>query len=212
MAKIIGVSKFERLFREAAGLDVDKNDLARLNDFVRQKVYDLLLAAQATAKDNQRDVIQLHDLPLTLGFKESMRAFDGLDTALELQPILDQLVALPPLDLAYSYEMEAELPRLVGGLTVALARAFKILDPTVKNPQSGHWERAMAIFDLLFSRAGQDLDSGCAWQVQHCVSGRPGRSRFGNHESLLRRLQSLAQRLHLQTLPQQPEGGEKVSQ
>ena len=66
MAKIIGVSKFERLFREAAGLDVDKNDLARLNDFVRQKVYDLLLAAQATAKDNQRDVIQLHDLPLTL--------------------------------------------------------------------------------------------------------------------------------------------------
>lgn len=150
MAKIIGVSKFERLFQEAAGLDVDKNDLARLNDFVRQKVYDLLLAAQATAKDNQRDVIQLHDLPLTLGFKESMRAFDGLDTALELQPILDQLVALPPLDLAYSYEMEAELPRLVGGLTVALARAFKILDPKVKNPQSVHWERAMAIFDLLF--------------------------------------------------------------
>ena len=87
MAKIIGVSKFERLFREAAGLDVDKNDLARLNDFVRQKVYELLLAAQATAKDNQRDVIQLHDLPLTLGFKESMRAFDGLDTALELQPV-----------------------------------------------------------------------------------------------------------------------------
>ena len=146
MAKIIGVSKFERLFREAAGLDVDKNDLARLNDFVRQKVYDLLLAA----KDNQRDVIQLHDLPLTLGFKESMRAFDGLDTALELQPILDQLVALPPLDRAYSYEMEAELPRLVGGLTVALARAFKILDPKVKNPQSVHWERARAIFDLLF--------------------------------------------------------------
>ena len=27
---------------------MDKNDLARLNDFVRQKVYDLLLAAQAT--------------------------------------------------------------------------------------------------------------------------------------------------------------------
>ena len=37
-----------------------------------------------------------------------------------------------------------------GGLTVALARAFKILDPKVKNPQSVHWERAMAIFDLLF--------------------------------------------------------------
>lgn len=111
MAKIIGVSKFERLFREAAGLDVDKNDLARLNDFVRQKVYDLLLAAQATAKDNQRDVIQLHDLPLTLGFKESMRAFDGLDTALELQPILDQLVALPPLDLSFLRALRGAHPQ-----------------------------------------------------------------------------------------------------
>ena len=78
---------------------------------------------------------------------------------------------------------------------------LKVKEPTAIN------KKHLKLYEVLTY-----LDSGCAWQVQHCVSGRPGRSRFGNHESLLRRLQSLAQRLHLQTLPQQPEGGEKVSQ
>ncbi|MFC9631532.1 DUF1931 family protein [Streptomyces mirabilis] len=31
---VMGVSKFERFFRAAAGLDVDKNDLKRYRDFV----------------------------------------------------------------------------------------------------------------------------------------------------------------------------------
>ncbi|SHK44498.1 DUF1931 family protein [Rhodothermus profundi] len=149
MADLMAVAKFERLFRMAAGLDVDKSDLKRLTDFLRQKIYDLLLAAQATARANGRDVIQVHDLPVTNGLRESIRVFETLDTELELEPILEHLATLPPLDLAYSYEVEAELPRLVGALTVALARAFKILDPDVKNPQALHWERAMEIFNLL---------------------------------------------------------------
>jgi hypothetical protein len=37
----------------------------------------------------------------------------------------------------------------VGGLSVALARTFKVLDPDLKNPSSRHWERAFRIFDLL---------------------------------------------------------------
>lgn len=149
MADLMAVSKFERLFRLAAGLDVDKSDLKRLNDFVRQKVYDLLLAAQATARANGRDVIEVQDLPITKGLRESIQAFEALDTELELEPILAHLAELPPLELAYSYEVEAELPRLVGALTVALAKAFKVLDPEVKNPQPLHWERAIDIFNLL---------------------------------------------------------------
>ena len=39
----IAISKFERFFREAAGLDVDKDDVKRHSDFVYQKLYDLLL-------------------------------------------------------------------------------------------------------------------------------------------------------------------------
>ncbi|MCG0283749.1 DUF1931 family protein [Streptomyces sp. PSAA01] len=37
---VMGVSKFERFFRAAAGLDVDRNDLKRYGDFVDAKLYD----------------------------------------------------------------------------------------------------------------------------------------------------------------------------
>ena len=149
MAHVMGVSKFERLFRQAAGLDVDKNDLRRLSDFVQAKIHDLLLVAEAAARANARDVVQLWDLPITKGLQESFQAFDKLDTELELDPILEMIAGLPMLDLAYSTEVEEQMPRIVGGLTVALARTFKVLDPKVKNPQSEHWDRATEIFNLL---------------------------------------------------------------
>ena len=40
---VMNVSKFERFFRVAGGLDVDKTDLKRYSDFVHRKAYDLLL-------------------------------------------------------------------------------------------------------------------------------------------------------------------------
>jgi hypothetical protein len=146
---VMGVARFERFFRAAAGLDVDKDDLKRFDDFVGQQVYDLLLIAQAAAKANRRDVVQPSDLPITKGLQESIHDFERIDQEVELQPILDQLAARPPLDLSLSEEVEARLPAIVGGLAVALARTLKIIDPDVKNPQSRHWERAFRIFDLL---------------------------------------------------------------
>ncbi len=146
---IMGISQFERFFRQAASLDVDKSDLKRMSDFLNQKLYDLLIIGVAKAKANGRDVIQVHDLPITKGLQESIHRFRSLEIALELEPILAQLATLPPLDLAYSDEVEAKLPEIVGGLTYALAQSFKIIDPTVKNPLTEHWERATAIFDLL---------------------------------------------------------------
>jgi hypothetical protein len=145
----MGVARFERFFRAAAGLDVDKDDLKRFDDFVGQQVYDLLLIAQAAAKANRRDVVQPSDLPITKGLQESIHDFERIDQEVELQPILDQLAARPQLDLSLSEEVEARLPAIVGGLAVALARTLKIIDPDVKNPQSRHWERAFRIFDLL---------------------------------------------------------------
>ena len=146
---VMGVARFERFFRAAAGLDVDKDDLKRFDDFVGQQVYDLLLIAQAAAKANRRDVVQPSDLPITKGLQESIHDFERIDQEVELQPILDQLAARPQLDLSLSEEVEARLPAIVGGLAVALARTLKIIDPGVKNPQSRHWERAFRIFDLL---------------------------------------------------------------
>ena len=75
--------------------------------------------------------------------------FRSLDAEIELQPILDDLLARPPLDLAYSVETEARFPEIAGGLSVALARSFKIIDPSAKNPQNEQWEPSFRIFDLL---------------------------------------------------------------
>jgi hypothetical protein len=42
---VMSVARFERFFRIAAGLDVDKKDLKRYSDFVNQKTHDLLMDA-----------------------------------------------------------------------------------------------------------------------------------------------------------------------
>jgi hypothetical protein len=146
---VVGVPRFERLFRLAAGLDVDKADLKRYSDFINRKIYDLLIRGQAAAKANDRDVIEPFDLPITKGLQESIHEFRELDEELELKPILEHLTSQPPLDLAYGVETETRLPEVAGGLSLALARTFKIIDPDLKNPQSHHWERSFRIFDLL---------------------------------------------------------------
>jgi hypothetical protein len=150
----MGVSEFERFFREAASLNIDKDDLRRYNDFVNRKIYDLLVIGQAKAKANGRDVIEDWDLPVTKGLQETIHDFRKMDEAAQLQPILEQLVALPELpppglNMTYGEELERRLPGIAGGLSLALARAFKILDPNVENPQTEQWERAFRIFDLL---------------------------------------------------------------
>jgi hypothetical protein len=41
---------------------------------------------------------------------------------------------LPQIDLPHSAETEARLPVIAAGLSLALARTFKIIDPEVKHP------------------------------------------------------------------------------
>jgi len=146
---VFGVARFERFFRLAAELDVDKDDLKRFSDFVEHKLYDLLLIGQATASANLRDLVEPYDLPITKGFQENIHQFLKMDDDIELKPILDRLATYPPLDPMPSEETETRLPEIVGGLGLALAKIIGIVDPEVKNPQSRHWERAMRIFDEL---------------------------------------------------------------
>ena len=105
---VMNVSKFERFFRVAGGLDVDKTDLKRYSDFVHRKAYDLLLMSQAAAKFNLRDVIEFWDLPITKGLQESIHGFTKLDEQIELEPILEGRTQLPPLDLEYGEETPFE--------------------------------------------------------------------------------------------------------
>jgi hypothetical protein len=146
---LMGISKFERFFRSAAGLHVDKNDLKRYSDFVNETIYRFLLIAQATARANDRGMIAPCDLPVTKGLQENVHRFRSMDEEIELRPILEHLAVRPQLDLLYSEELEAELPAFAGGLSLALARAFKIFDPKLVHPSSEHWERAFELFNLL---------------------------------------------------------------
>lgn len=146
---VTSVTKFEEFFRSAAGLKVDKNDLKRYSDFVNKKVYDLLVIGEAVAKANGRDIIEACDLPVTKGLQESINDFKRIDSEVELSPVLDYLVEWPPLDMSLGDSAEARLSLVAGGLSVALGRAFKIIDPRAKRPQQEHWEQAFRLFDLL---------------------------------------------------------------
>jgi hypothetical protein len=144
-----GTHQIERFFRVAASLDVDKADIKRYYDFVDQKVEDLLLISQATASANGRDIVQPWDLPITKGLQESIHAFEELDVDIGLERIAEETAPRPPLDRPLSVETEARLPLIVGGMSLALARTFKITAPELKNPATEHWEHAFEIFDQL---------------------------------------------------------------
>ena len=144
-----GIAKFERLFRKAAQLDVDKEDIVRCEDFINRKLFDLLLMAQATAKWNSRIIIEPQDLPVTKGLQESIQAFKRINAELELMQIIGHRVGRPTLDLAIGYETDERLPEVAGGLTYALAKTFVIIKPELKNPQTEHWNQAFRLFDLL---------------------------------------------------------------
>ncbi len=146
---VMGVTKFERFFRAAGEVSVDREDIQRYLDFVNNALYDLLIIGQATAKANLRDVIQPWDLPVTKGLQESTQAFERLDEDIELQPILESLAARPPLDMALDLDTEARLPLLFGGISVALARTFRLIDADVKAVHTVQWDRTFQLFRQL---------------------------------------------------------------
>jgi hypothetical protein len=147
--EITSIARFERFFRVAGSVDIDKEDLRHHHEFINRKVHDLLLRGVAAAKASGRDVILPGDLPITKGLQECIHVFRSIDEDIGLRPTLEQLTQLPVLELAYSDDTEAAIPEISGALSVALARSFKIIDPNVKNPMTEHWERSFRVFDLL---------------------------------------------------------------
>ncbi|MGY1961875.1 DUF1931 family protein [Nocardia gipuzkoensis] len=120
----MGTVKFQQFFRAAAGLQVDRNDLKRYTDFVDDKIYDLILIGKASAKANLRDVIEPWDLPITKGLQESIHRFEKLDQEIELQSVLDQLTARPPLDVTLSEATEQRLPLIAGGCYITMGNGI----------------------------------------------------------------------------------------
>ena len=145
---LIGIAAFERFFA-VAGMDIDKNDLRRFEDFLSDKISDLVERAVSNAEANGHDTVEPQDLPVTQGLSESIRAFGRVDETVSLDAILEQLGRRAALRLPLSEATSAQLPEIAGGIGVALARSFRILDESLKRPQPTHWDKATRIFSLL---------------------------------------------------------------
>ena len=97
-----------------------------------------------------------------MGFTKSVHAFERLEEEIELRPILESLAARPPLDAALADDTQARLRLLFGGISVALARTFKLIDAELKAVHTEEWERTFSLFRADLSRTGQDYqDGGC---------------------------------------------------
>jgi hypothetical protein len=72
-----GIPRFQRLFREAAGLNFDKADLERYEDFIDHRIHRLLLRAEANVKAGGDVLIEPRNLPITAGLRNasSMRRY-----------------------------------------------------------------------------------------------------------------------------------------
>jgi hypothetical protein len=145
-----GIPVFERFFRSVGNITIDKNDVRRFRQFVDTQIDDIAVAGRNSAKWNGRDVIVAQDLPITKGLQERMREFDKLEEADQIREVLRQVVRRPPADVTFAEETEQLLPEVFGGLSVALARSFRVIDPTVSNPSTRHWDRVFTLFALMF--------------------------------------------------------------
>src|SRR6201982_1295721 len=173
---VMGFTKFERFFRAAGGVEVDRDDIKRYLDFVNDALYDLLLIGQATAKANARDVMLPWDLPVTKGLQESVHAFERFEE-MEVRP------ASNPWPRAATTGCRAGR-RYPGLAPAALRRHQRRPDPDVHahrrraqgraHPRMGTHVRTLPAAHL--SRTRHDYqDGGCA--------RRPSREAWGYSDS-----------------------------
>ena len=145
-----GIPAFERFFRSVASVKIHKNDVRRFRAFVDEQIDDIAIAGRNSAKWNGRNVIAAQDLPITKGVQERMREFDKMEEAEEIRELLRQVVRLPPGDVTFAEDTEQLLPELFGGLSIALARSFRVLEPKASNPSTEQWDRVFTLFRLVF--------------------------------------------------------------
>ena len=140
-----GIPELERFLRSVAGVDADTADVYRLHTFVDEKVEAMAYAGRNTARANGRDVVAPHDLPITACLRDQMHDFSSREEASEVLQVLRASPRRPPGDVTFGEGTEAVLHDAFGGIALALARSFRVLEPELTHPTGEHWRR---VFDL----------------------------------------------------------------
>jgi hypothetical protein len=144
-----GLAKIESFFRVAAGIDIERGDVARCSTFLRAKIDDLLTGAEVHARMRCHDRIESRDLQLSQSLQGCVSIFERIDEQIEMRTLLGYLASLPRAHLDTSTEAVENLSAVAGGLSVALACSLRIADPDLRKPRTVRWQRALQLVELL---------------------------------------------------------------
>ena len=72
---VIDYDLLKKFLRRSAGIDIDKNDMKRLNDLIGSKLNDLLVIGVRNASYNDRDIVMSPTFRSTKGFLERRQEF-----------------------------------------------------------------------------------------------------------------------------------------
>ena len=116
------------LLRQGSGLELDEEQLEQIADVSRRKLVDLLDVAEETALANGREVIRMHDLPLTKGLRRTIQETAALSRTIEVDPAFF-LSAEARVNPAIDVMVRAELPRLTAAMLVLTSRIVATFAP-----------------------------------------------------------------------------------
>ena len=152
MTRIIGLSRLEALYRTFTGLDLDKGRAEAILDLASRKLEDLFIAGLERAYARGSDVVEIIDLPITKGLRNTIEEYKRErerlnDPRLDLAPIVDYLTGRIT-GLVIGESARSELQDLTAAILLLAGRVIKTIDPTTRKPSKEDIERARKILDL----------------------------------------------------------------
>ena len=152
MARIVGYSRLEALYRTFLSMDLDKGRAERIIEVTGRKLADLFRAGQARAYARGSDVVEWIDLPITLALESTIdwyrRERERLnDPRLDLKPIVDYLES-EVAGLVIGESVRENLQDLTATMLLLIGRVIKTIDPKARKPSKEDIEKAKAILDL----------------------------------------------------------------
>lgn len=147
-----GYPWLHRLLERATGLELDEEQIARVEDIAERKLVDLFDVAEDAAIANGRGRVIRQDLPLTKGLQILLLEVEDIAREFELEPLL-VFLADAGIRTRFDPELRPEIPRVMAALLILIGRLIVIVESpdgrvSVTRPSVGTLDRVEAILDL----------------------------------------------------------------